>query len=53
MKKTYISPQIMFDSFELTDNIASGCAFLNSNIQPYACPVLEKEWGLTIFSDLP
>lgn len=52
MKKTYISPQIMFDSFELTDNIASGCAFLNSNIQPYVCPVLEKEWGYTIFSDL-
>ncbi len=52
MKKQYIKPQIMFDSFELTDCIAAGCAFLNSNIQPYVCAVLDKELGFTLFTDI-
>lgn len=29
MKKTYEKPQIMFDSFELSQDIAAGCEFIN------------------------
>ena len=51
MKKSYVKPQLMFDSFELTDSIAAGCAFLSSNHDPYVCAVLDTELGYTIFSD--
>lgn len=52
MKKTYIKPQVVFDCFELTDSIAAGCAFLSSNMAPYACPVLDEEFGYTLFTDM-
>ena len=28
MKKTYVKPEVYFESFELSANIASGCAFI-------------------------
>ena len=51
MKKLYTKPEIIFDSFELTESIAAGCTFITSNVSPYACAVLDKEFGYTIFSD--
>lgn len=51
MKKAYTTPEIIFDSFELTANIAAGCAFISSNHDPYICPVLDEELGYTIFTD--
>lgn len=51
MKKFYSKPMIEFDSFELTDSIAAGCAYISSNQSPYACPVLDEEFGYTIFTD--
>lgn len=51
MKKAYTVPEIMFDSFELSDGIAAGCAFISSRQDPYVCPVLDEEFGYTIFSD--
>ena len=51
MKKAYMKPQIVFDSFVLTEDIAAGCTLLNSNMQPYVCAVLDQELGFTIFSD--
>lgn len=51
MKKAYTAPEIVFDSFELTANIAAGCAFITSKHDPYACPILDEEFGYTIFTD--
>ena len=51
MKKEYSKPMIDFDNFELTENIAAGCAYISSNIAPYECEVFDKEFGYTIFSD--
>ncbi|MBR5234416.1 MAG: hypothetical protein IKW03_09420 [Clostridia bacterium] len=51
MKKAYSRPIIVFDNFELTENIAAGCSYISSNIAPYQCAVLDKEFGYTIFSD--
>ncbi len=53
MKKTYIKPQIVFDSFELTTSIAAGCSFLSTNQDPYVCAILDPELGFTIFSTRP
>lgn len=51
MKKNYIKPEITFDNYELTVNIAAGCAYLTSNQAPYECAIFDEELGFTIFSD--
>ncbi len=51
MKKAYTKPEIIFDSFELTESIAAGCSYITSNMAPYECAVLDKEFGFTLFSD--
>jgi hypothetical protein len=51
VKKVYTKPEIVFDSFELTESIAAGCSFISSNIAPYECAILDKELNYTIFSD--
>lgn len=52
MKKPYKKPMIIFESFELTANIAAGCAFIATNSAETMCAVLDPDWGMTIFSDL-
>ena len=49
MKKNYSKPQIMFDSFELSQSIAGACAGVQSDQAPYDCPV---DFGgpLTLFA---
>lgn len=49
MKKTYVKPQILFDSFELSQDIAAGCRILSNN-QEYQCPVYDPELGVSIFT---
>lgn len=51
MKKNYVRPAIVFDSFELAENIAM-CELISSKHDRYVCAVLDPESGLTIFPDL-
>ena len=37
MKKAYVKPAIMFESFTLCTNIAAGCEFKNGQLQYKAC----------------
>lgn len=48
MKKKYISPQICFDDFAVSANIAA-CELMGSNSAKYFCPVLDPELGYTIY----
>lgn len=50
MKKTYVKPQIVFDSFELSQSIAAGCRFL-SNHEYGACALDPGDGVPTIFAD--
>lgn len=52
MKKAYVTPDIVFESFEITENIAAGCTLINSHFAPYDCPVFDEEIGLAYFSQL-
>lgn len=51
MKKNYVRPSIVFDSFELAENIAA-CELISSAHDRYICPVFDPESSLTIFSDM-
>lgn len=51
MKKTYIKPQIAFESFQLSTSIAASCALLGSQAAQYVCPVTDPDSGFTIFAD--
>ncbi len=51
MKKTYIKPQIAYESFQLSTSIASGCDLFASNMAQYVCPVTDPDSGFTIFSE--
>lgn len=46
MKKVYIKPGIIFDSFEMTQSIAAGCELIQQNQAEGSCPVLVPEWSL-------
>ena len=50
MKKKYSTPQIMFDTFELSENIAVGCAVI-SNHNEGICPV--PVFGTVLFMQEP
>ncbi len=50
MKKRYVKPQIVFESFELSSSIAAGCSLLSSPSAAYICPVTDPELGFTIFA---
>ncbi len=50
MKKRYVKPKIIFESFELSSSIAAGCALLSTPQAAYICPVTDPELGFTIFS---
>ena len=51
LKKNYVRPSIVFDSFELAENIAA-CELISSKQARYQCQVLDPESGLAIFPDL-
>ncbi len=52
MKRTYIKPDICFDSFEMSTSMAAGCEMIGSNQDAYACPVLIPAWGISVFMAL-
>ena len=43
MKRTYIKPQIAFESLSLSSNIAAGCEMLSTNSAERVCPVKIKD----------
>ena len=48
--KNYSKPEIMFDCFELSEDIAS-CAILDTgNSSPYECGVIVPGLGIQIFN---
>ncbi len=49
MKKAYNKPEIVFDSFELSQNIAAGCEFI-SNHSKKDCSVTDPSIGMTFFT---
>ena len=51
MKKPYIKPIITFERLDVSNNIATGCAFISTNLAQYVCPAVDEESGWTIFSD--
>lgn len=46
--KIYTKPEIVFDSFELAENIAM-CELINTDSVRFSCPVIDPESGWTIF----
>lgn len=50
MKKTYIKPDITFESMALSTDISAGCAMLSMQA-PNACPVFYPEWGMTLLTE--
>lgn len=51
MKKSYVKPQIAYESFQLSTSIAAGCALLSTNAAQYVCPVEDPESGFMIFAE--
>ena len=56
MKKKYEKPDILFESFALSQSISAGCEMIGGNHAQYVCPVLVKTPGFdddtyTIFGD--
>lgn len=50
MKKQYKKPDILFDSFELSQSIAAACAYI-SNQERTICPV-DIGGSMSLFSEL-
>lgn len=50
MKKTYVRPEVYFESFELSANIATGCKLISNSAQ-FVCSVTDNELGVTYFTD--
>ena len=51
MKKVYSKPQIMFESFTLSTNIAAGCEFKTNTPSARQCGYGEDIFGVSIFVD--
>lgn len=52
MKKKYSAPRIVFDSFELSESIATNCAYISQ--QSYGeCPVTLEDVGGMILFQMP
>ena len=56
MKKKYEKPDILFESFALSQSISAGCEMIGGNQAQYVCPVWVKTPGFdddryTIFGD--
>ena len=52
MKKTYVKPQVYFESFQLSANVAGGCNLI-SNQSQNQCPYTDPELGVTFFATAP
>ena len=50
MKKVYTKPQIIFDSFELSQNIAAGCQYISNHA--WQMCIVENVMGDTLFSEV-
>lgn len=50
MKKTYIKPQIMFESFSVSENIAGDCERIVGNPSKGTCAVVGSG-GVAVFTD--
>ena len=51
MKKTYVKPQIAYESFQLSTSIANGCELYPTNLAQYVCPVEDPDTGFSLFAD--
>ncbi len=49
MKKNYSKPQLVFDSFELSESIAAGCYAISKQSE-LICPVIDPNMGEPIFT---
>ena len=50
MKKVYNAPQIFFESFSMSTNIAGGCEFKTSQMAEGTCGYMPDRWvGLPVF----
>lgn len=50
MKKTYTKPNISFESFSLSANIAEECIF-EITFAEWECPVYIPEWDETVYQE--
>ncbi len=51
MKKSYVKPQIKYESFQLSTSIATSCALLGSNSAQYVCHVQDPDTGWNYFAE--
>ena len=49
MKRIYVSPEIVYEDFSLSTNIAAGCDFKTSLPSEGACPYFIGATGDTVF----
>lgn len=50
LKKKYVKPTVIFESFELSKSIATGCEQISNSSQG-VCPVLDPDIGKTYITD--
>lgn len=50
MKKLYSKPEIMFEDFTLSENIAGDCANIVGNASEYSCPYVDRS-GNNVFTE--
>ena len=48
MKKTYSKPQIMFEAFTLSTNIAAGCGVINDTHSEGGCGYTPERWPASV-----
>lgn len=53
MKKTYMKPEVYFENFELSANIATGCGWSIEHAQGHCWKGIESFQDLNIFLDAP
>ena len=51
MKKTYNKPQILFDSFELSQAIAGSCEIISNHVRAMCGVDLRDTTGMILFTD--
>ncbi len=51
MKKAYVKPQIVFESFQLSTSIAASCALIGTQLAQYVCPFEDPDSGFLIFAE--
>lgn len=49
MKKTYVRPEVYFESFELSASIAAGCEAVSNSAQN-VCAIFDKDLGVEVFA---